>query len=153
MVDNNIKLNFEKSNFVQQELKFLGHILTSEGLKQDPEKTEKIRNLKRPRNVKVLQGLLGFLNFYSKFVEKYAYVVCPLFELGKKGVKFKWELHHEKAFLEIKDLFLKEMILAYPDVKKPYLLTTDASNYAISAILSQIDDFGVERIIICISRG
>lgn len=152
LIENNIKLNFEKSNFVQQELKFLGHILTCDGLKQDPDKTEKIRNMRRPRNVKELQGFLGFLNFYAKFVHRYADVIYPLYELEKKNVKFKWEPRHEKAFREIIELFLKDMILAYPDVKKPYFLTTDASNFALSAILSQVDDFGVERVILCISR-
>ena len=150
---NNIKLNFEKSNFVLQELKFLGHILTVEGLKQDPEKTQKIRNLKRPRNLRELQGFLGFLNFYSKFVDKYAHVIYPLYQLEKKVTKYIWSIDHEKAFREIIELFLNEMILAYPDIDKPYFLRTDASNYASSAILSQKDDFRDERVIIFISRS
>ena len=86
LIGKNIKLNFEKCNFVQQELKFLGHILSKDGLKQDPQKTEAIQKLKRPRNVRELQSFLGFLNFYAKFIERYAAIICPLLELEKKAL-------------------------------------------------------------------
>ena len=73
--------------------------------------------------------------------------------MEKKDVIYEWKPIHEKAFVDIIELFLKEMILAYPDVNLPYYLTTDASNYALSAILSQIDEAGNENIILCISRS
>ena len=62
----------------------MGHILTPEGITQDPDKVEKIRNFKRPRNQKQLQSFLGFLNFHAKIVDKYAETIHPLLDLNKK---------------------------------------------------------------------
>ena len=147
-----ITLNFDKCHFAQIETKFLGHVLTPRGIYQDPEKLEKIRNFQRPRNLKQLQSFLGFLNFYSKFVDKYADIAYPLFELNRKNTRYKWQLRHQKAFEALIEKFIEVKTLAFPDFTKPYILRTDASGYAISAILSQLDDQGEEKIILCISR-
>ena len=147
-----ITLNFEKCKFAQTEAKFLGHILTPEGIKQDPKKVEKIESFYRPRNLKQLQSFLGFLNFYSKFVDKYAEIAYPLFELNRKNIRFKWQEKHQKAFEQLIKKFIEEKTLAFPDKNKPYILRTDASGFAISAILSQIDENDEEKIIIRVSR-
>ena len=76
----------------------------------------------------------------------------PLFELDGKSVKFKWLERHQQAFEKLKEIFIEEKILAFPDLKKPYILRTDASGFAISAILSQLDDNNKEKIVLCISR-
>lgn len=152
LIECGITLNFSKCKFAQTEAKFLGHILTPEGIKQDPEKLDKIRNYQRPRNLKELQSFLGFLNFYSKFVDKYAEIAYPLFELNRKNIRFRWRDYHQEAFVLLIDKFIEEKTLAFPDMNKPYILRTDASGFAISAILSQLDDNGDEKIIVCISR-
>ena len=75
LIDCGITLNFNKCEFAQIEVKFFGNILTPKGITQDPEKLEKIKQFKRPRNLEQLQSFLGFLNFYAKFVDKYANII------------------------------------------------------------------------------
>ena len=152
LVNCGITLNFDKCEFAQTKTKFLGHILTPEGIYQDPAKLEKIRNYQRPRNLKQLQSFLGFLNSYSKFVDEYAVIAYSLLELNRKHIRYKWEEQPEKAFSSLIGTFIEVKTLAFPDVNKPYILRTDASDFAISAILSQLDDNNEEKIIICVSR-
>ena len=153
LIDCNITLNFAKCKFVQKEVKFLGHIISEKGITQDPEKLDKIKNFQRPRNIKQLQSFLGFLNFYSKFVDKYAEIAFPLFELNRKNIRFKWKENHQEAFESLINKFIELKTLAFPDPMKPYILRTDESGFAISAILSQMDENNEEKIIISVSRS
>ena len=96
---------------------------------------------------------MGFLNFYSKFIDKFAEKIHPLLELLKKEkLKFSWKDEHQLAFDNLKKSFLEQKTIAYPNVKLPFFLTTDASGFAISAILSQLDENNEEKIILCVSR-
>ena len=87
-MENISKINLKKSHFFRSEVKFLGHILTSTGIKPDPEKIETIQNFSRPRNLKELRGFLGLINFHTKFSKNHAAKIVPLLELLKKGVKW-----------------------------------------------------------------
>ena len=88
LMENISKINLKKSHFFRSEVKFLGHILTSTGIKPDPEKIETIQNFSRPRNLKELRGFLGLINFHTKFSKNHAAKIVPLLELLKKGVKW-----------------------------------------------------------------
>ena len=70
----------------------------------------------------------------------------------KQGKKYEWTDEHEKAFNDIKDIFDEHIILKYVDPQRPFILTTDASNYAIAAVLSQVDDRNEEQIVTFVSR-
>ena len=152
MKENNLTINLEKSYFFRSEVKFLGHILTSTGIKPDPEKIETIQNFSRPRNLKELRGFLGLINFYTKFSKNHAAKIVPLLELLKKGVKWTWNEHLERAFNEIKLLFSSSVLLNYPEIKKPFYLQTDASDVALGAVLFQLDEDGNPCPIIYASR-
>ena len=78
---NNLTLNLSKSNFLEKETKFLGFILTTEGIKPDPEKIQGIMDFPAPKNIKQLSGFLGLINFYSKFSNKHAAETLPLLSL------------------------------------------------------------------------
>ena len=95
---------------------------------------------------------MGFVNFYSKYSEKFADATAPLLSLLRKGKKYCWTEFHQKAFDAVKKLFIKEAVLYYPNKNKEYNLSCDASNIALGAVLSQKDDNGNEKIITCISR-
>ena len=92
---------------------------------------------REPTNLRGVQSFLGFVNFYSRFVNNYAELTIPLLELTKKHFKFKWKKYHSLAFHKIICAFDNSMILTYVHKDKSFILTTDASNYAIAAILSQ----------------
>ena len=87
-MENNLTINLEKPHFFRIEVKFLGHILTSTGIKPDPEKIGIIQKFSRPRNSKELRGLLGLINFYTKISKNDAAKIVPLLELLKKGAKW-----------------------------------------------------------------
>ena len=103
-------------------------------------------------NLKGLHSFLGFVNFYSRSVNNYAELTIPLLELTRKDFKFKWQEHRVLAFHKIVCAFDNCMMLAYVDKDKPFILATDASNYAIAAILSQLNDKSEEQIVCFVSR-
>ena len=148
----NMTFDFAKLIFCHEYIEFLGYILTPNGIIPDPEKITSIKCFREPINLKGLQTFLGFVNFYSRFVNNYAELTIPLLEFTRKDVKFKWQECHSLAFHKIINAFDNCMILAYVDKDKPFILTTDASNYAIAAILSQLDDKKEERIVCFVSR-
>ena len=95
-----------------------------------------------PTNVKAVQSFLGFANFYRRFIENFSAIVRSLSTLTRKKVTFQWRSEHEDAFAKLKKAFTSAPILVHADPTKPYTLETDASNFAIGAILSQPDTEG-----------
>ena len=133
----NLKIQLDKSEFLKKETAFLGHIITTKGVKPNPEKISAIQSWPLPRNEKELKGFLGTLGYYRKFIRDFARIVKPLTNQLRKGEK----LDHSKQFIETfekcKNILTTSDVLQYPDFSKPFVLTTDASNYAIGAVLSQ----------------
>ena len=140
LMEKNLTINLEKSNFLRSEVKFLGHILTSTGIKPDPEKIETIQNVSRPRNLKELRGFLCLINFYTKFSKNHAAKIVPFLELLKKGVKWSWNDDLERVFNEIKLLISSSVLLNYSEIEKPFYLKTDTSDVALGAVLFQLDE-------------
>ena len=102
---NNLTLNLSKSNFFKKETKFPGFIITTEGIKPDPNKVQGITEFPTPKNVKELRGFLGLVKFYSKFSSKHAEETVPLLHLIKKGVPWKWDENMQGYFNTVKQLF------------------------------------------------
>ena len=148
----NLTINLNKSHFFRQETKFLGFILNTEGIKPDPEKVQAIQNFPPPKNIKQLRGFLGLVNFYSKFNSKHASETIPLLKLIKKGVQWRWDTEMQETFEKVKNLFSNSITLYYPDSKKPYYLETDASDYALGAVLYQKNEKEEKEIITLASR-
>lgn len=144
-------LKLKKSLFCREEMPFLGFIVTPRGVCSDPEKLKVIQDFPSPRNDRQLKGFLGILGFYRKFTTELAEVTAPLFELLKKGVKWNWTEKTEEAFRQAKTLFITSCTLYHPVAGVEFVLTTDASGYAIGAKLAQNVD-GEERIIAMNSR-
>ena len=93
-----------------------------------------------PKNVKQVQSILGFFNFYTRFARNYAEATLPLLKLTRKGEKFKWTEEQENALNRMKKLFIDNIMLKYADPQKPFISMTDASDFAISGALSQMND-------------
>ena len=123
LMKNNLTLNLSKSSFFKKETKFLGFILTIQGIKPDPEKIQGIMEFPIPKNTKQLRGFLGLVNFYSKFSSKHAAETVPLLQLIKKGTTWKWDEEKQRSFDRIKQLFCESVILYFPDPKKEYQIS------------------------------
>jgi len=151
-----LKLSPLKCNFFMQEISYLGHLVTSEGLKPDPTKIETIKKWPQPKTIKDLRSFLGFANYYRKFISSYSLLSAILESLmkgheKKSNLALCWTEKHQKAFVELKDHLCSAPCLAYPRKDCQFILDTDASHSAIGCVLSQIQD-GNERVIAYGSR-
>jgi hypothetical protein len=133
----NFKLKIEKCNFLKKEVEYLGYVINGDGSMPNPKKTKCIAEYPRPKNVGEIQRFLGLCNYYRKFVNNYAEIAKPLYDLLKKEHIFKWTEMCENAFLNFKKLLVNPPILIFPDFSKTFIITSDASNYAVGAVLSQ----------------
>ena len=126
-----------------QEVEFLGYVLGREGIKMAKGKVEAVLEWKTPPSLTEVQSFLRFANFYRRFIQDYSRVARPLTELTKGDKKeWKWNPQVEEAFQDLKRRFTTVQKLAHFDATKPVIIETDASNFAIGAILSQRDDRG-----------
>lgn len=139
-----LHLNRSKCNFMCPEVKYLGHIITSEGIKPDPEKIDAISKIRSPHNVKELQSFLQTGSWFRRFIPNFAAVARPLSDLTKKKAIWKWGDEQQEAFNKIKMLLSTTPILRQAEEGLPYILRTDASAYAIGAVLLQ-GEFPDER--------
>jgi len=132
-----LKLKREKCKFACEELEFLGHILSNEGLAPDDRKIKAITEYPAPTNVKEIQSFLGMTGFYRQFIQEYSKITSPITELLKKDVKFKWSKECQDAFDTLKICLIESPILIMPNDKDRFTLMTDASDFALGAILGQ----------------
>ncbi|GFX93612.1 retrovirus-related Pol polyprotein from transposon 412 [Trichonephila clavipes] len=144
--DANLKLNPSKCKFFQKEVNYLGHIISAEGVRTDPEKVSAVKNWKRPENLRELQSFLGLCTYYRKFVKGFSNIARPLHKLTESKQKFQWTKECEDSFLQLKETLTSSPILIYPQPDKPFILDTDASNESVGAVLSQEID-GQERVV------
>ena len=115
---------------------YLGHKLTTQGLLPDSEKVAAVREFPTPTNTRQLKQYLGLSGYYRKFIPNFSKIAKPLTEL-LKNTPFEWNQRAEDAFVTLKELLTTEPLLQYPDFTKPFVLTADASNEDLGAILSQ----------------
>ncbi|KAH7551973.1 reverse transcriptase [Bipolaris maydis] len=126
-----------KCEFHTQETEFLGFIISTEGVKMNPKKIQTVQEWPKPNTVKDVQSFLGFANYYRKFIKDYSKITAPLTEITKKEIGFKWEQEHQEAFERIKQIFLEAPVLEMYSPQRPTRVETDASDYALGAVLSQ----------------
>ena len=127
----------EKCEFDQVQVEYLGYIISPSGISMDPKKVESVLSWDIPKTVKDVQSFLGFANFYHRFVKNYSKISSPLTNLTKKTLPFQWTLSCQKAFDTLKSSFTSAPVLAHPDINKPFIVETDASDFALGAVLSQ----------------
>lgn len=131
------KLNKNKCIFESEKIKFLGHIVSANGLEADPEKVEAIQAMKTPTNKTELQRLLGMITYLNKFIPNMSDLTNPLRDLLHKNTSFIWEIHHEAALNRIKQVLQSPPVLRLYDVNKPVTLSVDASSKNLGAALLQ----------------
>lgn len=132
-----LKLSSEKSLLGQARINFLGHIISSDGVRPDRSKVEAIQRMAIPRDVKGIRRLLGSLNYYRRFIPEMADRLVSINNLLKKGSKVVITPAMENNIRQCMDRLQCEPVLAFPDFAKLFTVTTDASEYALGAVLSQ----------------
>jgi transposase InsO family protein len=147
----NLKVNLDKCTIAKEAVKYLGHVVTREGIKPDPTKIEAVEKFRTPRNLKELKSFLGLAGYYRRFIQNYADKAKPLTALTTKESAFLWGAAQQSAFEVLKKELCSDHVLIYPDFKDKFILATDCSNYAMGAVLSQRRDGG-EKPICYISR-
>jgi len=142
-----LKIQPDKSEFLKKQVCFLGHIISEEGVKPNPNKVNAIKNWPIPENIHELRGFLGALGYWRKFIKDFAAITKPMTIQLKKNedtntTKAEREkITHTPEFIEsfekCKEILTSSTILQYPDFNKPFSLFTDASDFAIGACLTQ----------------
>ncbi|KAF0684304.1 Aste57867_23701 [Aphanomyces stellatus] len=125
-----------KCEFGVSEVRFLGHVISKDGLAVDPRKIEVVVKWQPPSSRKELLSFLGFAGYYRKFIFNYAGIVLPLSELTKDYVEWLWMDEQQDAFETIKLHLQQAPVLQLPDHDKPIIVTTDASDLCCGAVLS-----------------
>lgn len=133
----NLTVQLSKCNFVVDRVGYLGHVITSRGVEPDPGKIKAVQEFPVPKTVTEVRSFLGLSGYYRRFIDGYAVIGQPLFELTKQGQKFDWTPACQTAFDQLKEKLISAPVLVYPDFSKPFILATDASTFALGAVLSQ----------------
>jgi hypothetical protein len=158
-----LKLKPSKCSFLRKELKYLGFLVSQEGVRADPDKIASVAKWPVPQNYTQLRRFLGFAGYFRKFIKNFAGIAKPLHEmlklaLEKKGrinskVAFVWKDVHQGAFDKLVEALTSTPVLAFADFTKEFLVETDASAYGgLGAVLFQVQD-GLKRVIAYASRG
>lgn len=147
----NLKIDPTKCQILKTEIKYLGHTIDKDGIRPTQDNIKAIREMQVPKTVKGVRSFLGTVNFYGKFIPKIAEIRKPLNDLLKKNTKFVWTNDCQKAFEDLKKFLTSDSLLVRPNYKDTFVLTTDASEYTIGAVLS--NEKSTDKPIAFASRG
>uniref|UniRef100_A0A672HNR1 Gypsy retrotransposon integrase-like protein 1 n=1 Tax=Salarias fasciatus TaxID=181472 RepID=A0A672HNR1_SALFA len=134
----NIKLNAEKFRLRQNETTYIGHRLTAEGLKADPEKVRAVEQMPAPTDVKAVQRLIGMVNYLTKFCPHLLDQCKVLRDLTHKDSEWNWMTEHEEAFLKLKETIANAPVLKYYNPDEELTVQCDASDTGLGAALMQM---------------
>ncbi|MBW0541202.1 hypothetical protein O181_080917 [Austropuccinia psidii MF-1] len=140
--DNNLFAKASKCVFHSSSVEYLGYVVSSEGFKMDSSKIQQIVNWPQPKNIKALQSFLGFANFYHRFIKNYSKKISALTSLLKKDSPFMFNEEALSPFQILREAFTTAPILSHFNPSLPTIVETDASDYAMGAVLSPVNDAG-----------
>ena len=133
-----LKLKPKKCHFFHEEVTFLGHVISKDGVLPNPDNVKKIVEWPVPKNVTEVRAFLGMGNYYRRFIKDFAKEVQPLTKLTKKQQPFMWTKDCQLSFEKIKHVLLGPEIMGYPlESGGEFILDADACDVSIGAVLSQ----------------
>src|SRR3954468_13811425 len=135
-----------KCEFFKTSVSYLGHIISNQGIATDPEKVEAIQAWPVPKSLKELQSFLGICNYYRRFVPHYSSIAAPLTQLTHKDTPYTWTTQTQTAFDTLCIALTRTPILCIPDPALPFVVTTDASGFAVGAVLQQDQGRGLQPV-------
>ena len=156
-----LKFKPSKCDLVKQQINYMGHVVSKEGVSTDPEKIKAVTEWPQPNTVTEVRSFLGFVSYYRRFIPNFSKVAKPLNKLlqnlegtpsQKKKFKVYWGLEQQEVFETLQRLCTESPILAYADFKAPFVLCTDASGDGLGAVLDQVQD-GQKRVIAYASQS
>jgi hypothetical protein len=128
---------FSKCAFWLEEIQFLGHVLSANGIAVDPSKVKNILDCKPPTTVQQVRSFLGLAGYYRRFILDFSKIVKPITSLLKNDTKFDWSSRCNKAFEQLKVLLTTAPVLAQPDIENPFDVYCDASGSGLGCVLMQ----------------
>lgn len=132
-----VTVNLNKSRIGAPEVKFLGHIITGEGIAPDPEKMEALQHFAIPTTKRQLRGFLGIVNFYKRFVHVNKLATPKLCKLTGKKTPWEWDEEAEDEFRALKDALLNAPILSHPNLAEEFCMATDSSYTGLGVMIFQ----------------
>ena len=144
-----LQISGPKSQLFAEEIQFVGHMISKEGIRPMKDKLEAINAWPRPSDVHEVRQFLGLTGYYRRFVKDFSKIASPLHSLtsgnvGKKA-KIEWNPVHEQAFVALKEKLMSAPVLIAPDPSKAYIMETDSSDFAVGAVLLQVGADGLEH--------
>jgi hypothetical protein len=146
-----IKTEPDKCEFLKEELNYLGHVVTADGVKPDKEKIAAVNDFHIPRSEKDVRSFMGLAGYYRTFIADFSAIARPLTNLLKKDNEFSWTEREQTSLEMLKSKLTNAPLLQYPNFNEPFIVTTDASGHAIGAILSQ-GKLGSDKPVAYVSR-
>ena len=150
---NGLTLNGNKWQLRSKEVKFFGHILSSEGLKPDMDKTTTIASLDCPRDKDELRRFMGMIGYLAKFLPDVAQRAGPLRELLREDTNWAWSEQHQQSYSRLKQLVTQTPVLAFFNSEAKTIVSADASSYGLGATLFQLQADGRKAPVIYTTRA
>ncbi|MCO5563003.1 hypothetical protein L7F22_016639 [Adiantum nelumboides] len=126
-----------RREFFMEEIHFLGHIVSKDGVRMDPTKIKAIQDWLEPVNLHEVRSFLGLCSYYRRFIRFFAQIAAPLHDLTRKGVVFRFGERQQQAFKLLKEKLTTEPVLILPDLRKSFQVQCDACGNSIGAALMQ----------------
>jgi hypothetical protein len=123
--------------FWLEKIQFLGHVLSAKGIAVDPSKVKDILEWNSPTTVHQVRSFLGLAGYYRRFIPDFSKIVKPITGLLKNDTKFDWSSKCNEAFEQLKVLLTTALVLAQPDIEKPFDVYCDTSGSGLGCVLIQ----------------
>lgn len=143
----NLKLNPKKCKFFQSKIYLLGFHVSPNGISMDRRKLVNVIDFPQPKTGKDIQRYTGLINYFRSLIPNVSTIMAPLDKLrNAKSLEKIWLPEHQKAFDNLKQALMSDLILSYPDLNQPFCIATDASNVGIGVVLYQVIDGNIKYI-------